>query len=202
MIARLRGEVMEVGPGRVVVEAGGVGYEVLVPDAYLSFIPGEGERADLHIRQVFRENEVTLYGFLDAEQRRLFDMLTEVKGCGPRTSQSLLGQLGLDGVVSAIVSQDAKMLARAQGVGPRLAERIILELREKVQQDALYRKAAATSAKPVGNGRAARADDDLVEALLALGYRRAEAEAAAEEVREAPGGVEGQVKAALARLSR
>src|SRR5512146_2318366 len=115
MIGRLRGELLDVGAGMVVVDAGGVGYEVLVPESVLAQMPAVGDRVDLTIRQVFREDGVSLYGFLEPFQRKLFDLLTEVKGCGPKIGLSLIGQLGEDTVANAIVGQDAKQLARATG---------------------------------------------------------------------------------------
>ncbi|MEJ5170641.1 MAG: Holliday junction branch migration protein RuvA, partial [Fimbriimonadales bacterium] len=192
MIARLRGELLEVGDGVVVVEAGGVGYEVMVPDSVLLALPPVGERVDLTIRQVFREDGVALYGFAEPFERRLFDLLLEVKGCGPKIGLALLGQLGADAVAGAIQAQDTRALCRATGVGPRLAERIALELRDKIQEEALARKARTASRRPT-----AAPDDELVDALLSLGYRRAEAEAAAEQARAQAEGVEEQLRIAL-----
>ncbi len=197
MIARLRGELLEVGDGVVVVEAGGVGYEVMVPDSVLLALPPVGERVDLTIRQVFREDGVALYGFAEPFERRLFDLLLEVKGCGPKIGLALLGQLGADAVAGAIQAQDTRALCRATGVGPRLAERIALELRDKIQEEALARKARTASRRPT-----AAPDDELVDALLSLGYRRAEAEAAAEQARAQAEGVEEQLRIALRSLAR
>ncbi|MFN3683066.1 MAG: Holliday junction branch migration protein RuvA [Fimbriimonadaceae bacterium] len=197
MIARLRGELLEVGDGVVVVEACGVGYEVMVPESVLLSLPPVGERVDLRIRQVFREDGVTLYGFADAFQRRLFDLLLEVKGCGPKIGLALIGQLGEDAVAGAIQAQDTRALCRATGVGPRLAERIALELRDKIQEEALARRAQASARRAP-----AAPDDELVDALLSLGYRRAEAEAAAEAARSQADGVEEQLRIALRSLAR
>jgi len=199
MIGRLRGELLEIDSGMVVVDAGGVGYEVMVPESVLAGMPEVGERVELFTRQVFREDGVSLYGFAEAYERKLFDKLIEVKGCGPKIGLSLLGQLGADIVTNSIVGQDAKMLAKATGVGPRLAERIILELKDKLQADALIRKVSATGKMatpppPITN--------DLIEVLLALGYRRQEAEAAADEAMKTEGTVEEQLKIALRSLAR
>lgn len=199
MIGRLRGELLEIGPGLAVVDAGGVGYEVMVPESVLAALPPVGERVELFTRQVFREDGAALYGFAEPFERSLFDKLIEVKGCGPKIGLALLGQLGADAVANAIVGQDAKALARASGVGPRLAERIILELRDKLQADALARK-AASAGRPVAPPPPA--SNDLVEVLLALGYRRQEAEAAAAEAMKTEGTVEEQLKIALRSLAR
>ena len=199
MIGRLRGELLDVGADMVVVDAAGVGYEVLVPESVLLRMPPVGEKVDLTIRQVFREDGVTLYGFLEPFQRRMFDLLTGVKGCGPKIGLSLVGQLGEDAVANAIAIQDVKSLTRAQGVGPRLAERIILELKDKVQEESLMRKVGgATRPRAV----VATETDELVEVLLTLGYRRQEAEAAARDARQQVGTMEDQLKYALRILAR
>jgi Holliday junction DNA helicase RuvA len=194
MIARMRGEVIEVGAGRVVVEACGVGYEVLVPESVLLAVGHLGQDVDLRIRQVFREDGQFLFGFLNAEQRRLFDLLTEVKGCGPKISLAAISALGEHGVVSAIASADMRMLARTPGIGLKLAERIVVELRDKVAELALVQRAAVTARD--------LPEDEVVDALLALGYRRQEAEGAANEAKQEADSVEDQVRAALRRLAR
>lgn len=199
MIARLRGELIEREGIRAVVECAGVGYEVHVPECVALELPGLGEPVDLYIRQAFRENEVSLYGFANPHQRRLFDLLTEVKGCGPKIGLSILSALGEVGAAHAIATQDARSLTRASGVGARLAERILVELRDKVQQEMLLLKAGATQPHRAAS---AQAGNDVIEALLALGYRRSEAEAAALEAQHDVQGVEAQVRAAIRRLSR
>ena len=177
MIGRLRGEVAGTEGARALIDVGGVGYEVLLPESVLLRLPSPGESVTLLTRQVFREDGVTLYGFLEPFQRRLFDLLTEVKGCGPKIALSLIGQLGEDAVAGAIQAQDARSLSRASGVGPRLAERIILELREKIQEQAFMRKIESATRS------ASAPEDEVVDALIALGYRRNEAESAAEAAR-------------------
>jgi Holliday junction DNA helicase RuvA len=195
MIGRLRGTVLETSGNLVTIDVGGVGYEVLVPDSVLVHVGREGVSADLRIRQVFREDGVTLYGFAEPGQRRLFDLLMEVKGCGPKIGLALLGQLGEETVTAAIAGQDARQLARASGVGPRLAERIILELKDKISEEVLLSRAAASVARPVA------ASDEVVEALMALGYRRTEAESAADSA-GSEGSVEERIRAALRVLGK
>lgn len=200
MIARLRGELLEAGGGRVVVDCGGVGYEALVADAVILQLPPIGEPVDLHVRHVVREDSVTLYGFLDAYERRIFDLLTEVKGCGPKTSLAILSDLGAESASRAIAIQDGKLLCRATGVGPRLAERILLELKDKIREEELMSRAVSVG------GRAAvhryETKDELVDALLALGYRRQEAESAAASARDSADTIEEQLKEALRSLKR
>src|SRR5689334_5852589 len=113
MIGRLRGELLEVDGGMAIVDCGGVGYEVSLPESVLMRLPAPSEPVELLIRQVFREDGTTLYGFLESFQRRLFDLLLSVKGCGPKIGLALIGQLGEDAVAGAILAQDARVLARA-----------------------------------------------------------------------------------------
>ncbi|MFZ4506663.1 MAG: Holliday junction branch migration protein RuvA [Fimbriimonas sp.] len=199
MIGRLRGILVSYEGGLALVDCAGVGYEVAVPDSVAVQFPGQGEELTLLIRQVFREDGVTLYGFLGPFQRRLFDLLLGVRGCGPKVGLTLIGQLGEETVASAIVGQDAKVLARATGVGVRLAERIILELKEKVAEEQFQRKVLESApAKKVK----AKAEDELVEALVALGYRRSESEQAAEVAREGSERLPDQIRLALRHLQR
>lgn len=197
MISRLRGTVIENHGVGIVVDCHGVGYEVQVPST-VAFQTTEGADVDLYVRQVFREDDQALYGFLSANQRATFDLLRDVKGCGPKTSLSILSELGDDGALSSILAQDVKGLTRASGVGPRLAERIIVELKDKVPQVELDRKLAAVS---LGSRRPV-AQDELVDALLGLGYRRTDAEAVADDARAEADDVPGQIRAALKRLAR
>ena len=182
----------------MLVDCGGVGYEVLVPESVMLQMPSVGERVELRIRQVFREDDVHLYGFLQPFQRRLFDLLLSVKGCGPKIGLSLIGQLGEQAVAGAIMAQDARALSRAQGVGARVAERIILELKDKIAAESLLRKADEGAPR-----RAAVSfpEDDLIDALVALGYRRPEAENAAREARQEAEGLQAQIRFAVQMLS-
>lgn len=199
MISRLRGELLEHHGSSVVVDVHGVGYEVQIPESTWNLLPNLGESVDLFVRQVFREDGVSLYGFAEGGERRLFDLLIEVKGCGPKIGLSLLGQVGAQSVAQAILHQDSKTLAMASGVGPRLAERLILELKDKVQQEAFAQKVEAATASKRAVVHVA---DDLVDALLALGYRRQEAETAAAVARDECDSVEEQLKSALRSLQR
>lgn len=199
MIGRLRGELLDIEGNQVLVDCGGVGYEVLLPDAVLVGLPVLNSPVDFLVRQIFREDGVSLYGFLTPFQRRLFDLLLTVQGCGPKASLALLGQVGEEAVAAAILNQDARALTRATGVGPKLGERIILELKSKVQEEAFLRKIEA-STKP--HKRESAPTDELLEALMALGYRRNEADTAAKEAREASSDVSEQLKFALRVLQR
>ncbi|MBL8061115.1 MAG: Holliday junction branch migration protein RuvA [Chthonomonas sp.] len=195
MIVRLRGEVIEVIQGRIVVDCNGVGYEALVPES--TRLPLVGERADLFTRHIIREDAQFLVGFVSDSDRRLFDLLTEVKGCGPKISLQIISDLGTETTLNAIAVEDPRILTKATGVGPRLAERIVVELKEKVRQETFVRKVSAVVA-----GGPTPANDELVEALMALGYRRQEAETAATSVSPDSGSVEERLRLALQRLAK
>jgi Holliday junction DNA helicase RuvA len=199
MIGRLSGVLANVEGSLALVDCGGVGYEVALPEAVLLQLPALNERVELMIRQIFREDGVTLYGFVEPFQRRMFDLLLTVQGCGPKAALALIGQVGADSVAGAILAQDARALTRATGVGPKLGERIILELKSKMPEEALHRKIEASVA---AKKKPAPPADELVEALLALGYRRIEAETAANEAREQAPDVSEQILYALRLLKR
>lgn len=198
MIGRLRGSIEDVSGSTLLIDVGGVGYEVSVPDSVALQMPPVGQMTTLWIRQVFREDGVTLFGFTDQHQRRVFDLLTEVKGCGPRIGLALLGQVGEETVIAAILGQDSKALIRASGVGAKLAERILLELKDKIQEEALRRKITASTTS--ADSKLSSQDDELIDALLALGYRRQEAEAVCSQ--SEPGNLEDRLRVALRMLAR
>lgn len=197
MIGRIRGELIETDGATALVDAGGVGYEISVPHNVLAQLPLPGAEVTLLTRQIFREDGQSLYGFMTSFQRRLFDILLEVKGCGPKVALSLLGAVGEQGIVNAVTLEDPKGLVAAPGVGPRLAERIILETKDKIMQDAAIEKIgrAVISRRPVQ-------EDELVEALLGLGYRRTEAESAAGMARDNADSLPEQIRYATQKLRK
>lgn len=194
MIARLTGEVVELDSAHVIIDVHGVGYEVQIPLSLVHSLEPLGQRVTLVVRQVFREDGVTLYGFTTSRQRRMFDMLTDVKGCGPKTALSLIGDVGEDSVAAALASQDSRTLCLANGVGPRLAERLIVELRDKIQSEGFAQKPSDRAVISAGG-------DELVDALMALGYRKQEAEQAAGTVSD-DGSLQDRLRSALQVLKK
>jgi Holliday junction DNA helicase RuvA len=196
MIGRLCGELADLEGSLALIDCGGVGYEVTIPDHVALSLGSIGSQVELMIRQVIREDSNTLYGFRTPFQRRVFDLLVSVSGCGPKSALSLLGQVGEDAVCGAIVSQDAKTLARASGIGARTAERIIVELKDKVAEVMMAHRIPGTV--PVAAPKLI--DSELTEALLALGYRRNEIEAISEKVSKQSKEIAEQIRLALAEL--
>jgi len=193
VISRLRGELAGIEGPNVLVDCQGVGYEVTVPDGVLVQLPMIGDRVTLLVRQTFREDGQSMFGFLTNDSRRLFDLLLGVSGCGPKSALNLLS-LDEQTVARAIVQGDAKTLTRASGVGPKLAQKIIIDLKDKVGE--IVSRGQIAQPKPV----LVQEDDDLMAALLALGFRRAEAEAAAEQARAEATDIRAQIRIATALM--
>lgn len=195
MIASLRGVIERAAPGDVVLGVGGVGYRVRVPLSTYASLPGPGEEVRLRIVTVVREEEISLYGFSTVEEEDLFGLMQGVTGVGPKLALKILSGLSAPALRQALGRGDLRALTSVPGVGGKLAQRLVLELREKVT--ALPSEQHA----PVGAG-ASRTEEDAVEALVGLGYPRQTAEKALEKAREAgEKTLEGLVRAALRALA-
>lgn len=177
MIARLTGRAEILGEDRAVVDVGGVGYLVFCSGRTLARLPGDGATVQLHIETHVREDHIHLYGFADASEHDWFRLLTTVQGVGAKVALAILTVLTPEELLRAVASADRTAVARANGVGPKLAGRIVSELKDKVGDFALGPAAMAAA-----NGRVApalsAADADAVSALVNLGYGRSEAFAA------------------------
>jgi holliday junction DNA helicase RuvA len=172
MIAILQGEVIEVTPVSVILDVGGVGYEVHVPVSTAEKIPAIGKRVKLFIHDVYREDDQSLYGFATRAERDFFRLLVEkVSGIGPRIALALLSKLSITMIASAIAAGDVGLLSKTPGIGKKTAERLVVELRDKM--GAFTSVISATSAAPATQGRPAAGTSaviDAVNALVALGY--------------------------------
>lgn len=168
MIAAVRGEVMVRRPDHVVIEAGGVGYRLAVSSETLKAVPGAGSEAFLHAELVAREDSLSLYGFSAEEERDLFRLLTTVSGVGPKVAIATLSGGSTRDLLRAIAAGDAKRFQAVPGIGKRTAERIIVELREKVA-GALEEEVIVVGGE--GSPRALARDG-----LVNLGYAPLEAE--------------------------
>jgi len=172
VIAKLTGILDHTGPEGAVIDVGGVGYLVFASARTLGQLPSPGEAARLLVETHVREDHIHLYGFIDAAERDWFRLLTTVQGVGARVALAILSAVAPSDLTLAIVAQDKAMLARADGVGPKLAARIVNELRDKVGGLAL---AATNAAAPAPTTNEPGVTGDAVSALVNLGYRRAEA---------------------------
>ena len=174
MIAKLAGLLDQVMSDGAVIDVGGVGYLVFCSTRTIGQLPPPGAAARLLVETHVREDHIHLYGFIDAVERDWFRLLTTVQGVGARLALALLSALSPDQLALAILSQDKATLARADGVGPRLAARIANELRDKVGGLATAAPTTVT-ASPAATGQEAGAAADAVSALVNLGYHRTEA---------------------------
>lgn len=196
MIARLRGKVIEAYPNRLVVDVQGVGYEVLVPLSTFDRLHAvEGLEVDLRTHLHIRETAHTLYGFASEEERDVFLMLIErVSGIGPAIAMAVLSGLPVARFKSCVVAGNVAELSRIKGLGKKTAERIVLELKDKVGVTDTWQDAAAGAVSP------SAADAEL--ALIALGYKQVDARKAVRKVLEEDAGaaVEVLVRGALRAL--
>jgi holliday junction DNA helicase RuvA len=161
VISYLDGEIVEKGANRVVIGVGGVGYDVLVPTSVIASLPPVGKTTRVHTRMVVREDSTTLYGFTGTQQRDLFDLLTGVTGVGPKVALAFLSVLSPTALTRAIVNGDAAALTVVPGVGKKVAQRVVLDLAEK-----LGGGAELPAEGPIA---------DVREALLSLGLTATEA---------------------------
>ena len=200
MIARLKGIVDEIGDDWAIIDVGGVGYFVFCPGKTLQALPKTGESVVLHIETHVREDHIHLYGFLTGGEKEWFGRLQSVQGVGARVALAILSVLTPPELAQAIAGQDRTMIGRASGVGPKLATRIVTELKDKVPAFEGFDAAPAAAGGPSGGSMAA----DAVSALVNLGYRQADAMGAVARVNRAQGGeatLEALIRGGLQELA-
>ncbi len=200
MIARLHGRVAAIEDGAVIIDVGGVGYRVHMPAGQLADLGPAGATATLHTYLHVRENDLELYGGLDAETLVLFRQLLSVSGVGPRLALAVLSTFDVATVQQAIVGEDVTRLCEVPGVGRRTAQRIVLDLKSRLEAAGV---APATAGRFAVADVAAAGEAEALAALLALGYTRGEArQALAALPPDTDQTVEGRILGALRLLSR
>lgn len=183
MIGFLRGNVLRKTFPTILIDVHGVGYEVRVPLTTLERLPGDGHEAQLETVTLFRNESLELFGFASQEEKELFLVLVGVSGVGPKTALSLLSALPAGEIIGAVSQERTAILEKVPGIGKKTAQRLVLELKDKVKK--LVLAAAATTPSPPPAADALR--EDALEALQNLGYRRVEAERALDlHLREIP----------------
>jgi len=183
MIATLRGKLQARDSGRLIVESAGVGYEVFIPLSTFYQLPPIGADVFLEVRQVVREDALNLYGFFSIGEKRAFDLLMQVQHVGPKLGLAILSTLTPAELVAAIGREDVEKIDAVPGVGPKVAERIVRELRDKAAELKLLAPAPeSTTAGSVPGGEGASPLDDAVSALVNLGYKPAEAKRAVDSI--------------------
>jgi Holliday junction DNA helicase RuvA len=190
MIGRLTGTLAEKAPPQVLVDVGGVAYELDVPMSTFYNLPAVGERLTLLTHLVVREDAHLLYGFGSSDERATFRQLIRISGIGPRTALSILSGLSVAELAQAVSRQESARLVKVPGIGKKTAERLLLELKDKLAPDLQGRSAISSDTQ-----------GDIVQALLALGYNEREAAAAMKALPPDVAVGEG-IKLALRALSR
>lgn len=180
MIALLRGTLVEKHPNQAIVDAGGVGYDVTISVSTFTALPDPGSRVELRIHTHVREDAISLFGFLSAQEKQLFEKLITVSGIGPKLAITALSGLAAGSLIAAIRNGAVDQLVRIPGVGKKTAERIVLELRDKM--DALGPAAAPTG---LPTAPLDPTDNDVISALVNLGLQRPAAEAALKKAKAA-----------------
>jgi Holliday junction DNA helicase RuvA len=196
MIAHLRGKLLVKHPNQAIVEAGGVGYDVTITVPTFSELASLGSEVALHIHTHVREDAFALYGFLRAEEKVLFEKLITVSGIGPKLAITILSGMPAEDMTRAIRGNDVARLTRIPGIGKKTAERMVLELRDKLP--------AATSESLAAVPSLSAVEEDVLSALMNLGYQRSTAEKALANVPKSadPGSFEAMFRQALASLSK
>ncbi len=175
MIAHLRGLLFRKSPNQAIVECGGVGYDVAISVATFSALPAEGKEVKLHVYTKVAEDQLALFGFAEMQEKRLFERLLTISGIGPKLAITVLSGIDAGRLVTAIRGGDHATLVRIPGIGKKTAERVVLELKDKLDE-----LATAPAAASEGSGTLGEVGDDALSALVNLGYARPVAQKAIE----------------------
>ncbi len=171
MITYIIGEFTEIEDTTIIVEAYGVGYEIMVPGSVVSLLPPVGSRIKIYTYQNVKEDALDLYGFLTKDDLNIFKLLITVNGIGPKGALSILSSISPDDLRIAVVSDDVKRIQSAPGIGAKTAQKLIIELKDKLKlEDVLYKNDTEVANNTSGSVR-----DEAVEALCSLGYSPSEA---------------------------
>lgn len=182
MLGYIKGKVLHFSDGTVLLENNGIGYEVLCSGAAYAKLISDGQGEVYTYLQV-REDGVSLFGFVSLEEKNMFLKLISVSGVGPKMGITILSSMNINDIAVAIANSDVKKLTAAKGLGKKTAERIILELREKVSAESLPEKGAAAPEQPAE--KISDKEEDAVVGLMSLGYTRAESVRAVKRAEEA-----------------
>ena len=196
MIAHLRGKLLVKHPNEAIVETGGVGYDVTISVPTYSELPGIGSDVALHIHTHVREDQIALYGFLRPAEKTMFEKLITVSGIGPKLAITILSGMAADEMVGAIRGNDVARLTKIPGIGKKTAERMVLELRDKLQTPTSGTEAVVPPLNAL--------EEDVLSALTNLGYQRAAAEKAIAIISNngKAGSFDGMFREALGVLSK
>ena len=174
MYAYIKGELAEKNIDHIVVEAGGIGYLIYVPAQSIDYLPDEGDQIKVYTYLYIREDAMVLYGFLTKDDLEIFKMLITVSGIGPKGGLGILSTLSADDLRFAILSGDSKTISKAPGIGAKTAQRVIIDLKDKMSLEEAFEKKLDNNADGVQKTLNSSIKNDAVLALSALGYSSAE----------------------------
>ena len=175
MYAYIKGILAEITEDAIIVENQGIGYEIAVPGQVFDYLPSVGEEVKIYTYHYVREDAILLYGFLTKEDVRIFKMLIGVSGIGPKGALSILSVLSTDDLRFAILGDDAKAIAKAPGVGAKTAQRVIIELKDKLSLEDAFEQKLANQAQKAELNPAVGVKNEALLALTSLGYSQSEA---------------------------
>ena len=197
MYSYIKGTLEEAAQDGITVECCGIGYKIYASASCIDGVP-IGSAVKIYLHQTVREDDISLYGFADTQERAMFQRLLSVSGVGAKSALSMISGIGAHSIALAIVTGDVKTLTRAAGVGNKLAQRMILELRGSIDNDELI---SAPAAKKAGGAASEDMVQEAITAVMALGFTRAEAVSAISAAGEA-GSVEELIRRALSGMGR
>ena len=201
MYSYIRGELAEINSDHLVLDVNGIGYQIYIPTNTLNYLPSIGEMVKIHTYLYIREDAMMLYGFLTRDDLDMFKMLITVSGIGPKGGLGILSTLSTDDLRFAVLSDDAKAIAKAPGIGAKTAQRVIIDLKDKMSlEEAFEKKLEHTTNKVLPENNSIK--NDAVLALNALGYSSTESLKAVSKVEITEDmDVEDVLKAALKHMS-
>lgn len=201
MYSYIRGELAEINSDHIVLDVNGIGYQIYIPTNTLNYLPSIGEMVKIHTYLYIREDAMMLYGFLTRDDLNMFKMLITVSGIGPKGGLGILSTLSTDDLRFAVLSDDAKAIAKAPGIGAKTAQRVIIDLKDKMSlEEAFEKKLEHTTDKVLPENNSIK--NDAVLALNALGYSSTESLKAVSKVEITEDmDVEDVLKAALKHMS-
>lgn len=200
MIAWVEGVLRDRAPTRVIIDVGGVGYELSIPLSTFGVLPDSGKTVSLHVYTHARESAIELYGFATQRERALFELLLRANRVGPRLAQTILSGISAGALLAALQSGDAAVLRRVPGVGAKLADKMIVDLRDRAAEMSLGDEAGAAP----GEGGSREVAGQVLSALLNLGYPRVQAEQVVDAVAQEAAddtSIESWIRIALRRLA-
>lgn len=195
MISYIRGELVAVEEEKAIVDVGGVGYGIFMPSQSMGKLPSIHSEVKLHTYLHIKEDIMQLYGFLTRDDLKVFKLVIGVSGIGPKGALNILSNLSADDLRFAVLSNDVKAISSAQGIGKKTAEKLIIELKDKLSMDDVLEHMAAEEV--VSDSENNSIQTEAVQALVALGYGNAEALRAVRQVKAAGSSVEDILKQAL-----